>query len=118
MARTIADLEQRLSDLETHLRLVESQQEWMLMIIRAYGIEGPWVSPAQAGVVFGLGRDRIMDDVEVAERLRLQGKPSDMQYGIHYRNDQGADAVKGSWKINILEYRSILKIPPDQRRFG
>lgn len=89
----------------------------MRMIVGTVGIDGPWVSPAIAGTVFGRSRERVMADINLAEQLR-NGKKQQVNfiYGVHYRNDQTHDSGQPTWKVNLLKYSEYTRIPPDQIR--
>lgn len=115
---TLADLLRMVQGLERQIALITQENEWHRAALRVYGIEGVWVSPEQAGKLLGSSRDRVKTDIDLAEDMRLQGKTGDMVYGTHYRNDQSPTASQPTWKINIVEYAKLLKIPPDQRRLG
>lgn len=115
---TLAKLAERLNQLEQKYSLLEAERDFLRSILRTFGIEGHWLSPAKAAILIGSSRDRIMSDIETAELLRMQGKKSDLEYGVHYRNDRATTSDQPTWKVNILEYPKVFKIPPEQRRVG
>jgi len=115
---TLAKLAKKLNDLEAKCNLLEAERDFLRSILRAFGIEGHWLSPAKAAILLGSSRDRIMSDIETAELLRMQKRKSDLEYGVHYRNDRATTSEQPTWKVNILEYPKVFKIPPEQRKMG
>ena len=103
--------------LEQRLARLEAQQKWVSRVLEAYGIRGVWLSPAKAAALLGVGRDRIIAEIERAEQARVLKRPSDRRYGQDYRNVQDpADSEKPTWKVNITGFDRILAIPPDERK--
>ncbi|MDV3351314.1 hypothetical protein QGP82_21605 [Leptothoe sp. LEGE 181152] len=115
MARTLAALEQRLELLETRYAQLEERQKWVERIFESYGIRGLWLSPAKASPLLGVSRDRIMAEIERAEKLRIFEKPSDAEYGVHYRNIQDPSVETSTWQVHVANFDRLLMIPPDQR---
>ncbi|NJR37771.1 MAG: hypothetical protein HC781_01695 [Leptolyngbyaceae cyanobacterium CSU_1_4] len=108
-----------LEELEQRLKLLEADQGWMRLVLKSNGIDGPWVTPAQAGAVLGLSRDRLMDAIGKAEALRIAKKQGFLTYGKHYRNDQDESSDKPAWKINLPAFSEVWHAtPPDQRKVG
>ncbi|MDA0267517.1 MAG: hypothetical protein O2890_04230 [Cyanobacteria bacterium] len=102
---------------EQRLARVENQQLWMNRVLESYGIRGTWLSPAKAAPLLGVGRDRIVAEVERAEQARVLGQPSDLRYGHDYRNVQDpALSEKPTWQINVTGFDRVLAIPPDERK--
>lgn len=117
-APTYADLKEEIATLKQEQRVMLEQLSWMRMVLKMVGVDGPWVSPQVAGIATGRSRDRVMQDIEIAEMWRTQkGRNWNMVYGTHYRNDQGMDATQATWKVHLLEYGEFTKIPPDQLLF-
>lgn len=104
--------------LEQRLKTLEAEHAWIRQMLEAFGLEGPWLSPAKAATALGLSRDRIMDEIELAEQYRIKNKRGDVVYGRHYRNIQNPlTSVKAAWQVNVVEFQKVLEIPPDERRF-
>jgi hypothetical protein len=111
----------KLSDLAEKIAQLEVTQSWMQQLLETQGIKGPWLSPAKAAAIIGVSRDRLMDEIEAAERLRAQGKKGDLIYGIHYRNIANIhdpDVDSSTWQIHFVKFADIMTIPPDQRKVG
>lgn len=105
----------KLSELERRVEEQSSQLRWMALIIRAAGVNGPWVLPRLAGAVTGRSYDRVMADIDTAEHWRcVKRRQWNMIYGIHYRDDRSPTAKQPTWKINLPEYIEFIKIPPEQ----
>lgn len=116
-APTPKDLHEEVAQLKQQLQLVNEQINWMRLVVKMAGVDGPWVSPQVAGIATGRSRFRVMADIETAEEWRTQrGKNWNMVYGVHYRNDQGQDSAVAAWKVHLIEYYEFTKIPPDQLR--
>ncbi|MBE9178653.1 hypothetical protein IQ268_08780 [Oculatella sp. LEGE 06141] len=106
-----------IGELNQRLALLEAQQEWITAILQAYGIQGVWLSPGKAASILGVTRDRIMGEIRRAERLRAVRKRGDCLYDVHYRDDRDPEeGVEPVWKANIIEFRKLLAIPPDERK--
>lgn len=116
MARNLADLEQRIVDLETRYNQLEERQKWGERVFESYGIRGLWLSPAKAAPLLGVSRDRIMTEIDLAEKLRIAKRPGDAQYGVHYRNIQDPGVEQSTWQVHIANFDRLLMIPPDQRK--
>lgn len=114
MANSISDLEKQLNELRREHLAVQEQVRWMVLLLRQIGADGGWVSPQMAGIATGRSADRVKDDIYAAEKLRFQGKKSDLVYGEHYRNDQTPNSSQPTWKVHLLSYLEYTKIPPDQ----
>lgn len=111
------NLQAEVNELRAEQLSMREQLEWMRLLLKVQGVEGPWVSPAVAGQATGRSRDRVLQDIAIAEEWRnLHGKNWDLVYGKHYRNDQSPDARQATWKVNLLEYAEFTRIPPDQLR--
>ena len=63
-----------LVDLDKRLSLLEAQQQWVYRVLETYGIKGLWLSPGKASPLLGISRDRILSEIERAERMRALGK--------------------------------------------
>ena len=112
--RTIADLCKELAELKTEL-------QWMRQVLAINRFDGPWLSPAEAEPIIGVSRDRIMDEVKAAERLRLAKKKSDLVYGEHYfnaMNPHEPGVRKPTWKIHFVKFGEVVKRPPEERKAG
>jgi hypothetical protein len=110
-----------LEEFEQRLKTLEADQNWMRLLLKSSGIDGPWISPAQAAAALGLSRDRIMKAIEQAETVRASAtkKQEFLLYGIHYRNDQDENSDKPAWKINLQNFSEVWNsTPPDQRKVG
>jgi hypothetical protein len=110
-----------LVELAAKIAQLEAAQEWMQQLLEAQGIKGPWLSPAKAAAIIGVSRDRIMDEIEAAERLRAIGKRGDVLYGIHYRNIANIhdpSVESSTWQIHVVKFAEIMTIPPEQRKVG
>jgi len=116
MARTLIDLEERLAKLETRCNQLEERQKWVERVFESYGIRGLWLSPAKAAPLLGVSRDRIMTEIELAEKFRIAKKSGDVHYGIHYRNIQDPGVEQSTWQVHIAHFDRLLMIPPDQRK--
>lgn len=95
---------------------IEVEQTWMRRVFSAYGINGLWVSPEQAGKLINISRDRIMREIRRAEEMRIEKKKADMILGVHYRNIQDPEASQPTWQVNVEEFEKILMIAPENRR--
>lgn len=105
-----------LAEMAQRLQMLEAQQEWVTTVLQAYGIQGIWLSPAKAATILQVTRDRIMSEIRRAEKLRALGKRGDCLYDTHYRDDRDPEGSEAVWKINVLEFRKLLAIPPDERK--
>jgi hypothetical protein len=104
-------------ELERRLARLETQQRWINRVLEAYGIKGLWLSPAKAASLLGVGRDRLISEIERAEYARANRKPSDLHYGTHYRNIQDPkESAKPTWQVHIAEFDKIISLPPDERK--
>lgn len=102
---------------EQRLERLEIQHKWVARVLEAYGIRGVWLSPAKAAPLLGVGRDRIVAEIERAEQARALGQPSDLRYGHDYRNIQDpALSEKATWQVNVTGFDRVLAIPPDERK--
>ncbi|MBE9178748.1 hypothetical protein IQ268_09265 [Oculatella sp. LEGE 06141] len=115
---TIADLQQEMAQLKAEMLSMREQLSWMSRIFSAYGIRGPWLTPPKAAPLLGLSHDRIIDEIDRAETLRMLGKQGDLVYGTHYRDDRSTESSSASWKVHVANFDEFLKTPPDQRRAG
>ena len=111
-------IRRELTQLQQQQKMLEEQVNWMRSVIQSAGFDGPWVSPTLAGLATGRSCDRVMSDIKTAEQWRTErGKPWNLVYGEHYRNDQSSDSYKATWKVNVAKYAEFTKIPPDQLLF-
>ncbi|MGF1499263.1 MAG: hypothetical protein ACFB8W_20920, partial [Elainellaceae cyanobacterium] len=70
-----------LVELSKRLTVLEAQQQWVQRVLETYGIKGLWLSPGKASPLLGVSRDRILAEIERAERMRASGKRGDLTYG-------------------------------------
>jgi len=75
-----------------------------------------WLWPAKAAALLGVSRDRIMNEIETAELMRILKKRGDVIYGTHYRNIQNPNSENATWQVHVLKFEEVLAIPPDQRK--
>lgn len=115
----LADLHKELQQSQTRLNVLEAELDWFKRMFKSLvGVSGPWLSPAKAGVLLNVSRDRIMDEVELAEQMRASGKRWDVLYGTHYRSIQSLESESPTWQINVQAFEAIVNCPPDQRAMG
>jgi|SRR5579885_2574366 len=115
----LADLHKELQESQTRLNVLEAELEWFKRMFKSLvGVSGPWLSPAKAGALLGVSRDRIMDEINLAEQMRASNKRWDVVYGTHYRTIQGLESEAPTWQINVQAFEQILNCPPDQRAMG
>lgn len=74
-----------------------------------------WLSPAQVGAIVGLSANQVRAFIATAEANRIQGKPTALEYGKHYRNVAGADSSLPTWQVNLETFQQFLSIPPELR---
>lgn len=101
-----------MSDLEA----LKAKVDWMEQILKANGVEGPWLTPPRAAPILGVSRDKILAEIKNAEYRRANRKPSDLTYGTHYRNVADPGAEVPAWQVHITEFAEFLKIPPEERK--
>jgi len=104
------------TELQKRLAIVEAQQQWINCILEAQGIKDSWCSLFGGAPLLGVGRDRIITEIERAEKLRTFSKKGDLVYGKHYRNIQDPEAERPTWQVHIAEFALVLAIPPDERK--
>lgn len=108
--------DQELQELKAKFAVLDAEHQWLKQVCKMlFSIADPWMSPAKASPILGWSRDRIMKEIELAEKARALGQRSDVLYGQHYRNDQSPDATEPTWKVNLTEFSKLTTIPPDQR---
>jgi hypothetical protein len=108
-------IETELNSVKAELTFLRAQQEFVANALRVmFGVSGIWMSPQKASAFIGWSRDRIVDEIKLAERCRALGHTWHVQYGVHYRNDQTAQATEATWKVNVQEFFGLTQIPPDQ----
>lgn len=105
-----------IAQLHKQLQQLRELVSWQGRILEAHGVPGPWLSPAKAAPLLGVSRDRVMDEIRLAEQLRLNGKKSDLSYGVHYRNIGMADSQSPTWQVHLGKFGELLAIPPEQRK--
>ena len=111
------ELEQELANLKQQLQLLSEQVDWMKLVVKMAGVDGPWVSPQIVGAAIGRSSERIRQDIQTAEEWRARGKKWHLVYGVHYRNDQAVNASQATWKVHLPKYYEfVVAVPPDQLR--
>lgn len=104
------------TDLLKRVAILETQQQWINRVLESQGIRGSWLSPKEASPLLGVSRDRIIAEIERAEKLRTFNKKGDLTYGKHYRNIQDPEAERPTWQVHVAEFDRVLAIPPDERK--
>jgi hypothetical protein len=94
----------KVMELEARVRLIEA----------VTGINGPWLSPAQAAKILPISRDRILSEIQAAEQKRGARKTSDLIYGEHYFNTSDS-GERPSWKIHCTKFWAIVRKPAEER---
>jgi|GEM_PF-849605 len=108
-------------NLQSLLSRIEQQDEtiaWMRQVLATQQIDGPWVSPDVAATLLCVSRHRVMNEIQSAEVQRANRQSGDLAYGQHYRNVQDPIASRPTWQVNFVEFKKILDIPPDRRKFS
>jgi hypothetical protein len=98
------------------VQALKHQVALLANLLEGCGLQ-PWLSPEQAAAFFGVSRDSIVREIRGAEELRLAGKKSDFHFGTHYRQKR-ANAKVPRWQVNVLKWREVMAIAPEQRRAG
>lgn len=104
--------------LKAELATLRAEQEWQRSILEAHGIKGPWLTPAEAAPLIGLSKERIIAEINAAEKARVNKRRSDLKYGQHYINAQNPHDSSISvprYKIHYREFAQVVHRPPDQR---
>ena len=78
------------------------------------GVSGRWMSPGEAATILPLNRERIIEEIKVAEQKRAARKDHDLKYGIHYFNTNDA-GEKSCWKIHSIEFWNVVRKPSEER---
>jgi len=115
---TLAKLQAEIEALKRRYAQLEERQRWVERVFETYGVKGLWLSPAKAAPLLGVSRDRIMSEVERAERMRIVNKAGDLKYNVHYRNIQDPSVEQPTWQVHVANFEQILAIPPEQRKVG
>lgn len=102
----ITILEGEVEDLKRQLSLLAD-------LLESLGLQ-PWLAPGQAAAFLGVSRDSLVRDIRQAEELRQSGQKSDFYFGIHYRQKR-ANAKVPRWQVNVLRWREVMAIVPEQR---
>ena len=105
-----------LSEAFKRLEILEAQQQWFSRVLETYGIRGLWLSPGKAAPLLGVSRDRVMAEIERAERMRANSQKGDLVYGTHYRNIGDPELEQPTWQVHVVEFEKLLAIPPDERK--
>lgn len=99
------------------LEELQHRVEWLESVLLAYGISGPWLSPAKAAKILGFSRDKIIDEIHAAEKARATGKRSDLIYGTHYRNIASPESMEPTWQVNVTQFSKVVGgTPPESRK--
>jgi hypothetical protein len=114
----IQALEKSLEEMKLRVSKAEATSQLALVVMAAHGIRSQWLSPSKAAIILSTNKKRLYEEIESAERLRVQKKKGDCTYGVHYRNDQTVNSSEPTWKVNVLTFGDVLAIPPDQRKLG
>lgn len=115
---SITELAQTIETMKLEIQSQREEINWMRLVLKQAGVDGPWVSPQVAAIATGRSRIRVMQDIEAAEAWRIKGRKWNLVYGVHYRNDQGINSEQPTWKVHLGEYYEFTKIPPDQLKAG
>ena len=106
-----------LVDIDKRLSLLEAQQQWVYRVLETYGIKGLWLSPGKASPLLGISRDRILTEIERAEK-----NASPRQAGVTSttafinRNIQDPEVGQPTWQVHVAAFDQVLAIPPEQRK--
>lgn len=115
---TLAKLQAEIEALKLKHAQLEERQRWVERVFEAYGIKGLWLSPAKAAPLLGVSRDRIMNEIDRAEKMRAKQQDGDAVYNVHYRNIQDPGVEQATWQVHVANFDQILAIPPEQRKVG
>lgn len=108
----------QLTEVTQKLAMLEARLAWFERIFQAYGVQGPWLNPSKAAPLLGVSSDRIRDEIEMAEQLRLEGKTGDLIYNEHYRDIKDPRVNNSAWQVNVSKFAEVLGIPPEKRKVG
>lgn len=108
----------KIQPVRKRLTLLEAQQQWVYRVLETYGIKGLWLSPGKASALLGISRNRILAEVERAEKMRSLGKCGNVNYGIHYRNIQDPEVGQPTWQIHVAALNQVLAILPSSGKFS
>lgn len=97
---------------------------------RLLRVDGEWLSVSQATQIMPFGKDRIWREITIAEEARAAGKPSDLQYGVHYYSTlfpfehvpgqglvESPTKAKNTWMVHGRQFWEVLRQPIEKRRF-
>jgi hypothetical protein len=94
----------KLKELETRLAHVE----------KATGVTPPWLTPSEAARILPIGRDRIIQEIQTAERKRAARQNPDLIYGKHYFNTSDT-GDRHSWKVHSTDFWAVVQKPAEER---
>ena len=102
--------------LKARLEVLESTVTLLSTVLKTIGYPiSMWLSPTQVGSIVGLSANQVRAFIATAETNRIQGLPTSLEYGKHYRNVAGADSSLPTWQVNLEAFQQFLSIPPEQR---
>jgi len=105
-----------ISLLQRRVEVLESTVALLSTILKTIGYPiALWITPAQAATICRLSPNQVRSFITTAETNRIQGKPTVLQYGKHYRNVAGENSSLPTWQVNLELFQDYLSIPPEQR---
>lgn len=74
-----------------------------------------WLSPEKAAVFIGCKKDKIISEINRAERARNNQESPDLKLGIHYYDMATPNSTKSRWKVDPYKFLAVLQTPRENR---
>jgi hypothetical protein len=91
---------------------------------------GEWISPTQGAEILPLSKDRILQEIRIAEQARILRKKVDLIYGEHYYNNlfpydhipgeglvENSNKQRSTWMIHREKFWEVVRKPIEERNF-
>jgi hypothetical protein len=99
-------------------------------IERYLKVSGEWLTPAQAAEVMPLSKERILQEIRIAEQRRIGHRKCDLIYGIHYYNTlfpfdhvpgeglvENEEKSRARWMVHRDRFWEVVQKPIEERSF-
>jgi hypothetical protein len=99
-------------------------------IEKLLSVSGEWITPSQASEVMPLSKERILQEIRIAEARRIARKKSDLNYGIHYYNTlfpfdhvpgeglvENEEKSRARWMVHRDRFWEVVQKPIEERSF-
>lgn len=101
---------------EIEFKQLVARVEYLEAVFQVLGVPGLLMTPNQAAKLLNVSPTWIIQEIRLAEELRLINEQPHLKLGVHYESHEGSTSDTPAWKVNVKAFQEFLKQPREARK--